>query len=69
MINFTYAKLKGRIVEKYGSQKKFAEAAGISNVTVSMKLNGQKSFSQKDIIRWSGLLDIDLHDVGDFYYS
>lgn len=69
MYNFTYAKLKGRIVEKYGSQKQFAKAAGISNVTVSMKLNGQKSFSQKDIINWSALLDIDLHDVGDFYYS
>lgn len=69
MYDFTYAKLKGRIVEKYGSQENFAKAAGISNVTVSLKLNGKKSFSQKDIINWSKLLDIDLHDVGDFYYA
>ena len=35
----TYAKLKGRIVEKYGSQREFAKAIGISEVAMSRKMN------------------------------
>lgn len=69
MTDFTYAKLKGRIVEKYGSQDKFAEAVNRTSTTVSLKLNNKKNFTQKEIIDWCELLDIDLHDVGDYFYS
>lgn len=32
---FQYSKLKGKIVEIFGSQKKFAEAMGLSERTIS----------------------------------
>ena len=52
-------KLKGRIVEKYLTQEKFAEVIGISSNSMSKKMNGKIGFSQKDIVKWSELLDID----------
>lgn len=69
MADFTYSKLRGRIVEKYGSQEKFCEAVGLSPVSVSNKMTGQTGFSQKDIVKWCELLDIDLKEVGLFFYA
>lgn len=68
-MTLTYPKLRGRIVEKYGSQEAFCEAVGLSAVSVSKKMTGQTGFSQKDIIKWCELLDIDIKEVGDFFYS
>ena len=68
-LKFEYKKLKGRIVEKYDTREKFGEAIGLSNTSMSLKLNGQTSFSQADVIKWCKALDIDLHDVGDYFYT
>ena len=64
-----YPKLRGRIVEKYGSIAEFGKETGLSDTQVSKKLNGKAGFSQEDIIKWSGLLDIDLKDVGVYFYA
>lgn len=66
---FKYAKLRGRIVEKYGTQGKFAEAIGISENSLSKKMTCVTGLSQDDILLWSDLLDIDKCDFGDFFYS
>ena len=59
-MSFDYSKLRGRITEKFGSIKAFAEAYGLSNVTMSKKLNGKVAVSPEDIVKWSApeLLDI-----------
>ena len=36
---FNYDKLKGRIVEKFGTQMAFSKALGVSERTLSLKLN------------------------------
>lgn len=64
-----YKKLRGRIIEKYGTQEKFGEEIGISKTSLSKKMTGKSGFSQKDIIRWCELLDIDLKNVGEFFYA
>lgn len=66
---FEYKKLRGRIVEKYGTQTEFAKAIGISENSLSKKMNCITGISQDDIILWSELLDIDKSDFGDFFYS
>ena len=38
---FNYSKLRGRIIEKYGSQSDFAKAFGCSDRTLSLKMNGK----------------------------
>lgn len=59
-MSFDYSKLRGRITEKFGSIKAFAEAYGLSNVTMSKKLNGKVAISPEDIMKMSTpeLLDI-----------
>lgn len=69
MLEFEYRKLRGRIVEKYGTINAFSEQLGISNIQVSKKINGKAGFSQKDVVKWCGLLDIALKDVGQFFYA
>lgn len=57
-MNYSYDRLRGRIIEKYGTQEKFAEKLGLSSNSMSKKMNGKTGFSQKDIVEWSKLLDI-----------
>lgn len=64
-----YAKLRGRIVEKYGSISAFTERLNISLTQVSKKLNGVSGFSQEDIVEWANLLEIDLADVGVYFFD
>ena len=58
---FDYSKLEGRIVEKFGSRRAFAEAWGKSENTISRKLNGKIAFSTTDIIEVSGAEMLDIH--------
>ena len=69
MCKYQYRKLIGRIVEVYGTRKAFAEALGLSENSLSLKLNGKTGFSQEDIIEWSRLLDISQDEYGSFYFT
>ena len=66
---YTYKRLRGRIVEKYGSQEKFAKKIGISRVSVSKKLNGVTGFSQNDIEDWALALDIKSPDYPSYFFE
>lgn len=68
-MTYTYNKLRGRIVEMYGTQGKFAEELGISKNSVSKKMNCQTEFSQEDIIRWSMLLNVKKDEYGEYFFS
>lgn len=66
---YEYKKLKGRIVEKYGTQKEFARHINRSTVSVSQKLNGLKGFSQKDIEKWAEALDIPNKEYAAYFFA
>ncbi len=66
-VSFDYSKLRGRIVEKYGSITAFSKHVKIDYPAVIRKMNGGTNFSQKDIINWCKLLDIDINDVPDYF--
>lgn len=68
-MNYKYDRLRGRIIEKYGSQEKFAEIIGISANSMSKKMNGKTGFSQRDIVRWSELLSIDKSDYSEYFFN
>lgn len=68
-IKFDYSKLKGRIIEKCGSQKAFAEEMGMSKSTISIKLQGQTFFSQSQIFRAAKVLDIDPERIGAYFFA
>lgn len=66
---FEYRKLKGRIVEKYGSQGAFAAALGTTDQTISRKMNAVTSFSTEDIKKWSELLNIKADEIGSYFFE
>lgn len=68
-MSFEYRKLRGRIVEKYGTNGNFAEKINVSLVTVSNKLRGVTQFSQDDIILWCDALEIPLEESGSYFFA
>ena len=70
-MEFDYSKLLGRITEKFGTQKAFAEALGLSENSMSKKLSGKMSITKDDIIEWSKpeLLDINCLDIHLYFFT
>lgn len=68
-MGYTYDKLRGRIIEKYESQEKYAEVLGISANSLSKKMTGKTGFSQKDIVLWAGLLNINESEYGKYFFN
>ena len=66
---FDFSKLKGRIIEKFGSQSAFAKVYKISKNSLSLKMNGKVPFSSDDIIKFSKLLDISRHEIGEYFFT
>lgn len=66
---YEYRKLRGRIIEKYATQERFAKALGISKNSLSLKMKGKTGLSQKDIETWAKLLDIDMKQYGEYFFA
>ena len=64
-----YNKLRGRIIEKFGTIEKFADFLEKSRITVSNKLNGKSNFSRDDIIFWSSALGISQDEIGSYFFD
>ena len=69
MRNSDMNNLRGRIIQKYGSQGKFAKHLGKTEQTITAKLNGRSQFSQEDIIEWCNALDIDSPSIGEYFFN
>lgn len=67
MVNIN--KLKGKMIEKFGSQKAFAKAAGISIGCLSYKMNGKRKITYSDVVEWSNLLGIEQKDIGAYFFE
>lgn len=65
---YNYSALKGRIVEKFGSQKDFATYIKWHNGRVSNVLNSKSGLSRDDIDLWCEALEIDVSDIGTFFF-
>ena len=68
---FDYSKLLGRITEKFGSQRSFARAYGVSENTISKKLNGKMGITAADIIKMSdeAYLDIKPNEIPTYFFK
>lgn len=66
---FNYSKLRGRIVEKFGTQVSFSKALGVSERTLSLKLNNKIFFSQDEISKISELLDIQTDEIQFYFFE
>ena len=66
---FDYSKLRGRIKEKFGSEREFAKALGISAPTLSSKLNNTTDWTSDQVLISCELLDIEPAEMSIFFYS
>lgn len=66
---YNYSKLNGLIVEKFGTQLKFAEAMGLSERSVSIKLNGKVGWKQIEITKACSLLDISDKNIPTYFFA
>ena len=64
-----YSKLRGRIVEIYGTDQQFSKELEIYKNSLSLKLNGKTGVSQSDIVIWCRLLQIDIHEIGIYFFN
>lgn len=68
-MSYNYSALLGKIVETFGTQAKFAEALGISEHTVSLRLNGKRQWKQEEILRASSLLHIPKEEIVHYFFT
>ena len=66
---FNYSKLKGRIVEIFGSQTKFAKAMKMSERTLSFKISGKVSWKQREIVEAISLLGLKKDDIQEYFFT
>ena len=71
MAQFDLSKLNGRIVERYGSRKKFVEAHGLSPGKLYPSLQGRRPFRTDEIeaLRAPDCLDIPVEQIHDYFFS
>lgn len=69
MADFEYRKLRGRIIEKFGTISNFADTVGLTPAGVSKKLTGKAQFNQDDIIHWCDLLEINLEEAIPYFFG
>lgn len=63
-----YSFLRGKIVEKCGSLKNFAQKLEISKQELSNKLNNKSSFSQFQIQKTIDILKLTNEEVGKCFF-
>lgn len=66
---FDYSKLKGRIVEKVGSQREMADRLGISKTVFYQKMTGNVRFTTDDISKISSILNIPSSEIGIYFFT
>lgn len=69
MLNFDYSKLLGKITEVFGTNSNFAAQMGISDRTLSLKLNNKVEWKQTEIISAKRLLNILDEDVYHYFFK
>ena len=68
-MSFDYSKLKCRIIDLYGSQTAFAQLMGISSHSLSLKMNGKRVWTQKEIARAIDLLKLGKDDIKIYFFN
>lgn len=68
-MSYDYAKLSGKIVEKCGTQAVFAEKMGLSERSVSLKLNNKVPWKQQEIYAAKQILGLTQGELYACFFS
>lgn len=67
-MSYDYSKLAGRIREKLGSQKELAKKIGLSERSVSLKMNGEVGWKQNEIMDVCRALELEVQDIPTYFF-
>ena len=62
-------KLKARIIEKFGNQKAFAEALGMTEASISRLLTSGKDWKGSMLMRAIELLEIPATQIDSYFFE
>ena len=65
----SYAKLRGRIKEYFGTNLLFAEAMGMDGSSLSAKLNNKTPWKREEIELACNLLEIPIEEVYLYFFN
>lgn len=66
---YNYSKLLGRIVECCATQSVFAEKMGLSERSISLKLNGKRPWKQLEISKACEVLQIPTSEIDQYFFA
>lgn len=66
---YDYSKLNGRIVEKCGTQAVFADRMGLSERTVSLKLNNKVAWRQPEMQKAAVILEFPETEIQTYFFT
>ena len=64
-----YKKLRGRIREYCLNMSSFAQSVGISEKSLYLKLNGQSSFTLKEVRTILRILSLTVKDIPEYFFG
>lgn len=64
----SYAKLRGKIREKFETQENFASALGMSYTSLSHRLSGKLEFKSSEIMTACDLLGIEYAEAPTYFF-
>lgn len=64
-----YGELKKRIRAKFSTMDEFASALGVSNCTLSLKINGKSEWKSSEIKKVVDLLEIEKENINSYFFS
>lgn len=67
-MKLNFRKLSIRIIEDFGTQSLFAERMGLSERSLSLKLNSKREFKTSEILKACDLLDIPREDIPSYFF-
>ena len=65
---FDFSRLRGKIIERFGTRQSFADAIGITPTTIGCKLDGERTWTQDEIVTACDLLGIAYTDIPSYFF-
>lgn len=69
MTKFNRNKLRGRIVELYGTQTKFAKEVDSTQMGISIILTGRSNPNSETIYLWAKALKLQTEEIGEYFFT
>lgn len=68
-MKYDYSKLLGKITEEFGTQYNFANAMGLSERSISLKLNGKVPWKDGEMEKAIQVLRVPVSDIPAYFFK